>query len=46
MQKVSVTVVSESASTVSIAEDMSWYKVLYMEDRVINEGDTVMLYEE
>jgi multidrug efflux pump subunit AcrA (membrane-fusion protein) len=46
VQKVSVTVVSESASTVSIAEDMSWYKVLYMEDRVINEGDTVMLYEE
>ena len=46
VQKVSVTVLAESASTVSIAEDMSWYKVLYMEDRVINEGGTVMLYEE
>ena len=46
VEKLNVTVLSESASTVSIAEDLSWYKVLFMEDRVINEGDSVMLYEE
>ena len=46
VRKMDVTVLAESASTVSIAEDLSYSKVLYMEDRVISEGGTVMLYEE
>ena len=46
MRKYDVTVLAESASTVSVAEDLSYSKVLYMEDRVISEGGTVMLYEE
>ena len=46
VQKISVTVLAESASTVSIAEDLSRSKILYMEDRAITEDGTVMLYEE
>ena len=46
VRKYDVTVLAESASTVSVAEDLSYSKVLYMEDRVISEGGTVMLYEE
>ena len=46
VQKMTVTVLAESASTVSIAEDLSRSKILYMEDRTISEGGTVMLYEE
>ena len=46
VRKTDVTVLAESASTVSVAEDLSYSKVLYMEDRVINEGGAVMLYEE
>ena len=46
VQKMTVTVLAESASTVSIAEDLSYMKVLYMEDRAISEGGSVMLYEE
>jgi len=46
VQKMNVTVLAESASTVSVAEDLSYTKVLYMEDRAIEEGGTVMLYEE
>ncbi len=46
VQKMSVTVLAESASIVSISEDLTYYKVLYMEDRTIEEGGTVMLYEE
>ena len=46
VQKMAVTVLAESTSTVSIAEDLSRSKILYMEDRAIAEGGTVMLYEE
>ena len=46
VRKYDVTVLAESASTVSVAEDLSYNKVLYMEDRMISEGGAVMLYEE
>lgn len=46
VQKTSVTVLAENASTVSVAEDLGYVKVLYMEDRTISEGGAVMLYEE
>ena len=46
VRKVSVTVLAENASTVSVSEDLSRSKVLYMEDRAISENGTVMLYEE
>ncbi len=46
VRKMSVTVLAESATTVSVAEDLSRSKILYMEDRAISEGDSVMLYEE
>ena len=46
VRKMDVTVLAESATTVSISEDLTYNKVLYMEDRVISEGGTVMLYEE
>ena len=41
-----VKVLAENASTVSIEEDISYYKIIYMEDRHISENDTVMQYEE
>ncbi len=43
-RKMSVTVLAESGSTVSVAEDLSWQKVLYMEDRALTEGGPVMEY--
>lgn len=43
-QKMDVTVLAESGSTVSIAEDLSYQKVLYMEDRALTEGGAVMEY--
>ena len=46
VRKQDVTVLAESADTVSIAEDLSRSKVLYMEDRALSEGGTVMQYEE
>ena len=46
VSKIGVKVLSETASTCSIEEDISYYKVIYMEDRFINEGDTVMQAEE
>ena len=46
VRKMDVTVLAESATTVSISEDLTYNKVLYMEDRVISEGGTVMLDEE
>lgn len=44
VRKVSVTVLAESGSTVSVAEDLTYQKVLYMEDRALTEGGTVMEY--
>ena len=46
VRKMPVKVLSENASTVSIEEDISNFKIIYMEDRHINESDTVMQYEE
>jgi multidrug resistance efflux pump len=42
--KTAVTVLAESDGTVSVAEDLSWMQVAYMEDRSIAEGDAVMAY--
>ena len=44
-KKMSVTVLGESGSTVSLSEDLSYEQVIYMEDRTISEGATVMTYE-
>ena len=44
-RKMSVTVLGESGSTVSLSEDLSYEQVIYMEDRAISEGATVMAYE-
>ena len=46
VRKTPVTVLAESAETVSVMEDLNYTKVLYMEDRPIDEGAAVMLYEE
>ena len=45
-RKMTVTVLGESGGTVSIAEDLSWQQVLYMEDRALEDGAAVMLYGE
>lgn len=44
-KKMSVTVLGESGTTVSLSEDLSHEQVIYMEDRAISEGATVMTYE-
>ncbi|MBR2662082.1 MAG: hypothetical protein IKE25_00055 [Clostridia bacterium] len=44
-KKTPVTVLGESGSTVSLAEDLSNKQVLYMEDRALSEDATVMSYE-
>ena len=44
-KKMSVTVLGESGSTVSVSEDLSYEQIIYMEDRAISEGATVMTYE-
>lgn len=44
VQKMSVTVLNESASAVSVAEDLSRSQIIYMEDRALSEGDAVMEY--
>ena len=43
-RKMDVTVLAESGSTVSVAEDLTYQKVLYMEDRALSEGCAVMEY--
>lgn len=43
-QKMNVTVLAESGSTVSVSEDLTYMKVLYMEDRALTEGGAVMEY--
>lgn len=43
-RKMDVTVLAESGSTVSVAEDLTYLKVLYMEDRALTEGGAVMEY--
>ena len=44
VRKVNVTVLAESGVTASINEDMTNQQVLYMEDRALTEGVTVMEY--
>ncbi len=44
VRKTSVTVLAESGSTASVAEDLTYSKVLYMEDRALTEGGAVMEY--
>ena len=43
-QKQSVTVLAEAEGTVSVAEDLSYMQIAYMEDREIGENTTVMEY--
>ena len=43
-RKMNVTVLAESASTVSLAEDVTYQQVLYMEDRALTDGCAVMEY--
>ena len=44
VQKVSVTVLGESDSAVSVSEDLTRQQIIYMEDRAVSEGDFVMEY--
>jgi len=44
VRKVNVTVLAESGVTASINENMTDQRVLYMEDRALNEGGAVMEY--
>ena len=43
-KKQSVSVLAEAGSLVSVAEDLSYMQVAYMEDREISEDMTVMEY--
>jgi len=45
VQKTAITVLQESESVVSVAEDLSYSQIIYQEDRALSEGDTVMAYE-
>ena len=44
VQKMAVTVLNESATAVSVSEDLTRYQIIYMEDRAVSEGDAVMEY--
>lgn len=44
VHKMNVTVLAEANGLVSIEEDLGYYEIAYMEDRPINDGDSVMLY--
>ena len=46
VHKMSVTVLAEAGGVASIQEDVGYYSIAYMEDRPINDGDTVMLYDD
>lgn len=46
VHKMNVTVLAEADGMVSIAEDLNYCDIAYMEDRPISDGDTVMLYIE
>lgn len=43
-QKTAVTVMNESATVVSVSEDLTYQQVIYQEDRPISDGNTVMAY--
>ena len=44
VKKQNVTVLAEVKGVVSIQEDLSYTTIAYMEDRALNDGDTVMEY--
>lgn len=44
ISKVSVKVLGEDGGTTSVQEDITYYSIVYGEDREIKEGDTVMEY--
>lgn len=44
VHKMTVTVLAEADGIASVQEDLGYYDIAYMEDRPINDGDTVMLY--
>ena len=44
LRKLGVTVLAEYGGTASVQEDIGYYTIAYMEDRPVNEGDTVMEY--
>lgn len=44
VHKMTVTVLAEVDGVASIEEEIAYYDIAYMEDRPINDGDTVMLY--
>lgn len=44
VRKTNVTVLAENGTTASVAEDLTYDKVLYMEDRALQEGGAVMEY--
>ena len=46
VHKMSVTVLAEAGGVASIQEDVGYYSIAYMEDRPINDGDAVMLYDD
>ena len=46
VRKLPITVLNESSTVVSVSDDISRLQIIYMEDRALSEGDTVMAYEE
>ena len=44
VHKMTVTVLAEAGGLASVQEELGNYSIAYMEDRPINDGDTVMLY--
>ena len=44
VRKTTVTVLAEAGGIASIQEELGYCDIAYMEDRPINDGDTVMLY--
>ncbi len=46
VKKMTITVLNESSTMVSVSDDLSRMQIIYMEDRSLSEGDTVMAYEE
>ena len=44
LRKMEVTVLAESDGVTSVQEDLSYYTLAYMEDRPIDDGNTVMEY--
>ncbi|MBR0463234.1 MAG: hypothetical protein IJJ23_02465 [Clostridia bacterium] len=45
VRKMGITVLNESPTVISVAEDLTRLQIIYMEDRALSEGDAVMPYE-